>query len=56
MEGPTPGLLLVVGVGAGSDSSVERWGAVPKGAGDELGVDAARVPASSERLEIVQRQ
>jgi hypothetical protein len=26
--GPTPGLLVVGGVGAGSDSSIERWGAV----------------------------
>lgn len=29
---PTPGLLVVGGVGAGSDSSVEGWGAVSEGA------------------------
>jgi len=52
----TLGLLMVGRVGTRTDSSIKRWGAVSEGAGDELGVRAARVLAPSERLEIVQGQ
>jgi hypothetical protein len=53
-NGPTPGLLVVVGgVGAGSDSPLERWGAVSEGARDELGVCTNRMPAHRENLEVV---
>jgi hypothetical protein len=55
-NGPTPGLLVVRGVWAGSDSPVERWGAVSEGAGNKVGVGTARVPAPSESLEVVQGQ
>jgi len=50
---PTPGLLMVGGVGTGADSPIERWGTVSKGAGNEMGVCTAREPAPSKRLEIV---
>jgi len=50
---PTPGLLVVGGVGAGSDSPLERWGAVSEGARHKLGVGTDRVPASCENLEVV---
>ena len=53
-NGPTPGLLVVVGgVGAGSDSPLKRWGAVSEGARDKLGVGTNRMPAHSESLEVV---
>jgi len=55
-DGPTPGLLMVGGVGAGTDSSVERRGGVSKGARDKIGVGTARVPAAIERLEVVHGQ
>ena len=58
MEGdrPTPGLLMVGGVGAGSDSSIEGWGTVTEGTRDKLGVGTAGEPAYGEGLEIVHRQ
>jgi hypothetical protein len=52
---PTPGLLMVGGIGAGSDSSLKRWGAVSEGARDEMGFSAAGVSAPGKRLEVVQR-
>jgi len=53
-NGPTPGLLVVVGgVGAGSDSPLERWRAVSEGARDELRVGTNRMSAHSESLEVV---
>jgi hypothetical protein len=53
-NGPTLGLLVVVGgVGAGSDSPLERRGAVSEGARDELGVGTNRMPAHSESLQVV---
>jgi hypothetical protein len=51
--GPALGLLMVGGVRAGSDSSIEGRGAISEGARDEVGVCTARVPAPSERLEVV---
>jgi hypothetical protein len=51
-NGPTPGLLMVGGVGAGPDSSIERRGAVSEGARDKVGVDTARVPAPAEGLKV----
>jgi hypothetical protein len=54
--GPTPGLVMVGGVGAGSDSPIERRGTVPEGARDKVGVGTAGVPAGSDRLEVVHRQ
>lgn len=56
-NGPTPGLLVVVGgVGAGSDSPLERRGAIAEGARDKLGFGTNRMPAHSERLEVVHRE
>ena len=54
MEGdrPTPSLLMV---GTGSDSSIEGWGTVPKGARHKVGVGTTGVPAGSEGLEVVHR-
>lgn len=52
----TPGLLMIGGVGAGSNSSVERWGAVSEGARHRVRVGAAEVPAPSERLKVVHGQ
>jgi hypothetical protein len=58
MEGnrPTPGLLVVGGVGAGPDSSIDGWGAISEGAGHEVRVGATRMPAHIERLKVVQGQ
>jgi hypothetical protein len=53
---PTPGLLMVGGVGAGSDSSIEGWGTVSEGARHNVGVGTERVPAPSKRLEVVHGQ
>lgn len=50
---PAPGLLVVGGVRAGSDSSVKGWRAVSEGARDELGIGTAGEPTPSERLEVV---
>jgi hypothetical protein len=50
---PTPGLLMI---GGGSDSSIEGWGTVSKGAGNKVGVGTAGVPTHGERLEVVHRQ
>jgi hypothetical protein len=44
---------MVGRIRAGSDPSVEGWGTVSEGAGDELGVGTAGVPAPSEILEVV---
>jgi hypothetical protein len=55
-DGPTPGLMMVGGVGAGSDPPIKRWGTVPEGARDQVGVGTAGEPAGSERLEVVHRQ
>ena len=57
MEGgrPTPGLLMVGGVGAGPDSSIDRRGAVSEGARHKLRVGTAGISAPSERLKVVHR-
>jgi hypothetical protein len=48
---PALGLLMIGGIRAGSNSSVEGWGT--EGAGHELGIGTAGVPAPSEILKIV---
>jgi hypothetical protein len=53
---PTPGLLMVGGIGAGSDSSIEGWGSVSEGARHNAGVGTAGMPAHSEGLEIIHRK
>lgn len=55
MEGgrPTPSLLVVGGVGAGSDSPFARWGTASERAGDEDGIVTAGVPAPAEGLKVV---
>jgi hypothetical protein len=55
-NGPTLGLLMVGGVGAGSDSPLERWGAVSEGTRHKVGVGTDGVPAPSESLEVVHGQ
>jgi hypothetical protein len=53
---PTPGLLMVGGVRAGSYSPLERWGAVSEGARHEVGFSTAGKSAPSERLKVVHGQ
>lgn len=55
MEGdrPTPGLLMVGRVRAGSDSSIVGWRTTSKGARNEDGIVTVGMPAPSDRLKVI---